>query len=273
MYISQPPPLHYHQHPQRASKYQTYEAELDMRGIEYPVAVKDIDRFENQNNISVNVYGLEKAVFPIRITKQNNRHHVDLLYISEEETSHYVLIKDLSRLITKQLSSHSARRYVCQFCLHLCASQDVLDKHKENCRLHYAQRIKMLQKEQEQLRFTKVEYQARLPFIIYADFESILESKEVVEKDPSRSWTEKYQKHIPCGLGMHTVCTDKRFYSEPKIYFGEDSAEKFIDCIQQEAATIRGFLKNKIPMERLSSQQWQQHQSALKCHICQKDFK
>ena len=105
---------------------------------------------------------------------------------------YFAVVLNTLMLITKQLSNHSARRYVCQFCLNLCASQDALDKHKENCRLHEAQRIKMPQQGQEELRDTKVEYQARLPFIIYADFESILESKEMVEKDPSRSWTEKY---------------------------------------------------------------------------------
>jgi len=123
------------------------------------------------------------------------------------------------------------------------------------------------------LRFKKIEAQERLPFVIYADFESILERKELVEKDPLKSWTEKCQTHFPCGFGMHTVCTDKRFYSQPKIYFGEDSAEKFLDMVQRESKLIRKFLKNKIQMERLSSQQWKEYNTATTCHICKKVFK
>ena len=247
-----------------------------MNDIKYPVKVKAIDRFEKLNiEISVSVFGLdEKTVFPMRITqKQNARHHVNLLYISEDEVSHYVLIKDLSRLVSKQLSRNNGRKFICQLCLRACISQSILDKHMETCQLHEAQRIKMPEPGKEKLCFTKIECQEHLPFVIYADFESILAKNETVERDSSWSWTEKYQTHIPCSFGMHTVSSDKRFYSKPKIYFGEDSAEKFIDFVQREAKVIRKFLKNKIPMERLSSQQWREYNTAAACHICKKNFK
>ena len=40
-----------------------------MSGVKYPIDVKDIDKVEHQNNISVNVYGCEgKKIFPFRIT-------------------------------------------------------------------------------------------------------------------------------------------------------------------------------------------------------------
>jgi len=94
-------PLQYRDNPDR-------ENELVMKDINYPVAVKDIGRFENQNNISVNVYGLDA------------HHHVDLLYLSKDEGGHYVLIKDFSRLITKQLSKHNGKKFFCKFCLHAC---------------------------------------------------------------------------------------------------------------------------------------------------------
>jgi len=267
-------PIEPKDHPNRVSKYLHYENELIMNGIEYPVAVKDIDRFENQNNISVNVYGLDEKVFPMRITqKQDTRHHVDLLYLSKDEDGHYVLIKDFSRLMTKQLSKHNGKKFFCKLCLHACISQEILDTHLEKCKLHGAQRIKMPDEDNKILQFKKIEAQESLPFVIYADFESILERRELVEKDPSKSWTEKCQTHIPCGFGMHTVCTDKRFYSQPKVYFGEDSAEKFLDMVQRESKLIRKFLKNKIPMERLSSDQWREQNIAVKCHICKKTFK
>jgi len=263
-------------HPERVSKYRQYENELIMDGIEYPVKIRDIDRFERLNgNISVSVFGLdEETVFPMRITrKQNALHHVELLYISKDEVSHYVLIKDMSRLITMQLSSHNGRKFICQLCLHACSSQIILDKHLETCRLHGAQRIKMPNEENKILHFKKIEAQERLPFVIYADFESILEQKETVEGDTMRSWTENYLTHIPCSFAIHTVSTDKRFYSEPKVYFGEDSAEKFIDLVLREAKVIRKFLKNKIPMEKLSIQQCGEYNTATTCHICKKVFR
>ena len=68
--------------------------------------------FENQNNISVNVYKYEnKKVFPLRITTMTTAsHHVDLLYITADETSHYVLVKDLSRLVLRQYNNHNDKK-------------------------------------------------------------------------------------------------------------------------------------------------------------------
>ena len=71
---------------------------------------------------------------------------------------------------------------------------------------------------------------------------------------------------------MHTVSTDKRFYSKPKIHFGEDSAEAFLDTVTCEVSRIRKYLKYKVPMERLTPQQWNVYQNATTCHICKKEI-
>ena len=197
----------------RVSKYIQHESKLNMDGISYPVAVKDVDRFESFNDISVSVYGFEKEkVFPMHISpRKQARHHVNLLYLSKDESSHYVLIKDLSGLVTKQLSNHNGKKFICKLCLHPCHTKEILEKHLEKC-----------------------------------------QPRETIQEDTTKSWTEKYQNHIPCSFGIYTVCSDKRFYSSPKVYFGKDSEEKFIDCVHQEAKLIRKYLKNKIPMEQLS---------------------
>ena len=44
---------------------------LNTVGIEYPVSLKDIDKFEKQNpNISINVFGNENGIYPLRISKK-----------------------------------------------------------------------------------------------------------------------------------------------------------------------------------------------------------
>ena len=42
------------------SSYPHYSTVLNTAGIDFPISLKDIKNFENQNNISINVYGLEK---------------------------------------------------------------------------------------------------------------------------------------------------------------------------------------------------------------------
>lgn len=56
--------------PSRVSHYYAFLNKVNMQGIHYPVHITQISKFENQNNISVNVFGYEdKDIFPIRITK------------------------------------------------------------------------------------------------------------------------------------------------------------------------------------------------------------
>ena len=79
-----------------------------MSGIQCPVDIKDINRFEHQNNISVNVCEYEdKKIFPLRITTMTAAsHHVNLLYITAGKASHYILLKDLSRLVSRQYNNY-----------------------------------------------------------------------------------------------------------------------------------------------------------------------
>lgn len=52
-------------HLQRVSKYIQYGEEFDFSGIEFQLQMNDVSKFENQNEISVNVFGHEKGkVYP-----------------------------------------------------------------------------------------------------------------------------------------------------------------------------------------------------------------
>lgn len=75
-----------------------FESHLNMNNIKFPVPLSSMDKFERQNqNVSVNVFGFEKGeIYPLKITKQKGcKHHVNLLYLQNVNTSHYCLIKNL----------------------------------------------------------------------------------------------------------------------------------------------------------------------------------
>ena len=90
-----------HKNPQQVSKYQPFQDELTFQGIDFPVKLQDISKFETQNQISVNVFGYdpEHWIYPLRITKAEHQKHVDLLYIVDKENSHYCLIKSFNGLM------------------------------------------------------------------------------------------------------------------------------------------------------------------------------
>ena len=59
-------------------------------GLKFPVNLSDINKFENHNSaISVNVFGYEKAAYPLIISKYNYKREstVNLLLISNEQNN------------------------------------------------------------------------------------------------------------------------------------------------------------------------------------------
>ena len=62
------------------------EDSLNMTGIVNPVQLNAIDKFERQNpTISINVFGYEESVCPLRVSKCEDREVVNLLLISDDE--------------------------------------------------------------------------------------------------------------------------------------------------------------------------------------------
>lgn len=58
-------------HVERVSKYVKYADELDFTGLDFPMQLKNISIYENQNDITVNVFGYEKgSVYPLHLTKK-----------------------------------------------------------------------------------------------------------------------------------------------------------------------------------------------------------
>ena len=79
-------------------------------GITFPVNLKQIDRFEKQNDsLSINVFGYANSVYPLRISQFDREKQVDLLLVSDENKQHYCLIKSMSRLLSMQTSKHKGK--------------------------------------------------------------------------------------------------------------------------------------------------------------------
>ncbi|XP_070527510.1 uncharacterized protein [Cardiocondyla obscurior] len=102
-------------HTERLTSYPHYTTVLNLQGIEFPVTLKQIKKFENLNNISINVYGIEnKQILPLQLADKKRERHIHLLYTQEcNAIGHFSLIKNLSRLISSQLSKTNNKKYFC----------------------------------------------------------------------------------------------------------------------------------------------------------------
>ena len=128
-----------HGHPEQVSHYTPYENEIDMTGIEYPVKLCDIDKFEAQNpDISISVFVMSNDnlnISPIRRTNNVREKHIKLgLLTGENGEAHYFLIKDLAPFVFSQISKYKGKKLICESCLNPFSRQSTLDKHQLVCK-------------------------------------------------------------------------------------------------------------------------------------------
>lgn len=251
---------------------------FNWKGIEFPVSLQDIVKFEKNNpEISVFVFGYENSVYPLRKPEHQASTVVDLLLISNGSTSHYCLIKSLSRLLSSQESKTKETRYYCRMCLKGFCSEESLKNHQEYCKEHEAVRVVLPEPGKNILKFKNYNNSMRVPFIIYADFESFIKPINTCQPNPIKSYHNKYQKHIPSSFCYYINCFDDSVYSSYPVTFTakneyDDVAQKFIDSIIKEVTEIYEQFKFAKKMTFNEDDEKIFEETKL-CHICEKEFK
>ena len=103
-----------------------------MEGLKFSVNLSYINKFQNHNSsISVNVFGYEKLVYPLRIKEHNNKLEitVNLLIISGDTKQYYSWIKDISKLLSLPTSTYGHVIHVCFRCLNTFNSDKSFASH------------------------------------------------------------------------------------------------------------------------------------------------
>ena len=238
-------------HPERIDKkLKEKENTLNMEGIEYPVSLKDIGKFEKQNpSIFITVFGYEdKSVYILRNSENTNReHNVILLLIKEEGVNHYCLVKNLSRLLSSQVSKHDGKKYFCMRCLNPFNNQKALDKHEEYCSNHEAVKI-IMPKKGTMLRFENYHRGERVPFVIYADFESCIKSIDTCDPNPENSYTKQYQKHEPISFYYYIKSLDSEVSLpiKERSYTGKNAEQVFLKYLEEDIRAIANIEEKEI---------------------------
>ena len=153
------------------------------------------------------------------------------------------------------------------------SSENVLDKHKENCLIiNGEQRVEL---NKGFISFKNYSRQTRVPFKIYADFECILKKNKKYDKNGNSgsSWSVKIQDHVPCGFGYKVVCVYDRFTKNIMIYRGKDCVDKFVDAILSEYEYCKSVMRDHFNKNLIMSMEEEEvFQKVNKCWICGKLF-
>ena len=114
--------------------------------------------------------------------------------------------------------------------------------------------------------------QFRVPFIMYADFESIIQPMDPVEPgSPNQPYTNEVNQHTPSGWCVYNKFAYGDVDNPLKTYRGKDCIEAFCNYIKGEARTLYQMFP-ELPMGPLTKKQWKKYKKATKCHICYKPF-
>ena len=112
---------------------------------------------------------------------------------------HYLAVKSLSALF-RGITGFTI------YCLNwfpTYTTENKLKKHKKACENHDYCFVEMPEKDNKILKYNQGEKSMKVPFIIYADLESLLEKINTCHNNPEKSSTTKINKYTPSCL--HTV--------------------------------------------------------------------
>ena len=260
--------------PERVSKLKKYEEEFDWSGLEFPVSFRDINKFESRNEIGVNILAAEnRKIYICRKGKYYDRNVNLLLITGDSNKKYYVAVKSLSRLLSSQNSKNNIQ-YFCTNCLNGFTSEISRDEHYNYCRSKDSVRVEMPIK-YPIVRYRDGQYQFKVPFVIYADFESILVPVSSAANNPDKSSTRGINVHEPSGWCMNSKFSyGNSYWSEIdrfQQYRGKDCVSTFCGKIIEEARRLYKSTPQK-PMDELTKKQKEEHSKAKKCHICFKEF-
>ena len=145
-----------------------------------------------------------------------------------------------------------------------------LEKHDEYCRNNEA--VKVVMPEKGSYVYKKV----RHPFVIYADFESLIESMDECQPDPKKSCSNKIQKHRPMSFCYYIKCFDDTVFKPKLVCYTaksdeEDVSKVFADAVSDEVKDIYHRFKKEVPVIYREKEKRIFEKSKL-CWLCEREF-
>ena len=156
-------------------------------------------------------------------------------------------------------------------CLQGFKEESSRDEHIHYCINNKSVKVEMLHKNPI-VQYSDGQFQIKDPFIMYADFESILEPIQGPGNNPTISSTRGINNHVPSGWCIRSEFAYGKVENPLRLYRGEDWVKKFCDHVIGEACRLYQSFPEK-PMKPLTPKEMDRYKRSERCHICFKPFK
>ena len=255
-------------HKSRTSSYSMHTNKLILNGLEFPMKIKNIPKFENLNTqsafgkLNVNVFELTGSVLtPININKNYLQSQIDLLLFE----SHYCLITKLHCLLNKD----SHMKWMCRRCLTAFSSEDILSQHIDRCQKQQPTNITISWK--DHLKFEDYHMKVPIPIRVYADFECINHAASQTTNDHEAAVgiaPKVLFKQIPIAVGFYIISPFGNNYSS---YFGESCVTWFVNEMLTLEELASEYFETNIPLE-ITPEEEESFQQSKVCWLCEREL-
>ena len=236
--------------PQRVSKMKPFIENYNWEDIDFPSTSKDWKKFECNNEVAFNILYVLYNTKQINIDykSKNNltrKRQIILLMISDGQKWHYLVVKNLSRLLRGITSNHKQDFYYLN-CFHPYRTENKLEAHKKICENHDYCQVEMPNKNNNIIKYNHGKKSMKLPFVIYADLECLLEKMSTCINNLNESSTTKINKQTPSGYSIFTHCSFDTSKNKLNYYRGKDCMKKFSKDLREHASKIINYGKKKM---------------------------
>ena len=261
-------------HPERISNIKSFIEQYNWNDIDFPSTSKDWKKFELNNEIALNILYVPHNTKKIQVAYKSKHNltrekQVILLMISNGENWHYLVVKHLPGLL-KGITSNHKKDFYCLNCFHSYRTKNKLEEHKKICENHEYCYVEMPNEENKIIKYNQGEKSIKLPFIIYADLECLLEKMITCYNNLRESSTTEINKHTPSGYSLFTHCSFDKIKNKLDYYRGKDCMKKFCKDLREHATKIINYEKEK--MIPLTTKEEIYHNKQNNCYICEKEF-
>ena len=264
----------------RLTDLKKYEFSLNTKGIDFPMKLKHISKFEKLNPSlpGINVFSVNdnKKFYPLKMAQKDCQNTIDLFFYEQDGVSHYSLIKNFTRLVKSQItSSKNGTVFICKKCFTHFTKYELLQKHILYCLNNETVVVKM-PPQNTMLGFKNYHKQLPIPFVVYADFECFTKPMNTCSPNPEKSYTYNYQKHEPSGFCFYIKGIVPGIKFEPIIYTKTKSTDDISKIFVSKLAKVinriyNDFYSRPIPLKLTHTKQIS-FDKAETCHICKKEL-
>ena len=264
--------------PQRVDRYASMAGALNMSRCSMPMTDINIDVFEQQNHIAVNLYMLDVRDQTSQVPKLFRLSSfpaidlANLLLLKDHDRRHYVYIKSLERLF----GDKNIRKHLCPRCMHAFSRRQALVNHlSAGCSQQLCCQLYLpsppdasTSLDRTKVNFRMFHHKYPVEGYITADIRCILRPAH----DRNGFHRDSHQVHTPFSVTYHMLPKHGEIHSHSFVSTTSDRCvQQFLRRLQSDSRYLKRAIQRHDELT-MSDEARLMFQTATLCHICGHEF-